>query len=134
MGEKRYNVYSLKGISTKAKNLLPVVLDEMGYQGRYSMEIEKEYLSINSVFPVVEKAFLTAEERAQGEEGYLIRLQKKSYSELWVSKKEAPSLNDAYRIALAAAENGYPIDRDPEFAVGSVDGEYHDEWEFSFSK
>ena len=127
---KKYNNYSLEKLSPKAKEKLPEALDELGYKDRY--EIQNNYLRINSIMSKVEKAFLLAEEKAQGEQGYLIRLKKESFAELWISKDEAANIKDAYKIAFEAMENGYPVENDPVFSVASVGGNYRESWELDF--
>lgn len=127
---KKYNNYSLEALSEKAKEKLPEALDELGYKDRY--EIINGYLRINSIMSKVEKAFLLAEEKAHGEPGYLIRLKKESFAELWVSKEEAATIKDAYKVAFEAMENGYPVDNDPVFRVASAGRSFTEAWEMDF--
>lgn len=128
---RKYNSYSLDMLSKKAIEKLPEVLDEMGYSGRY--QLSESYLQINSTWQVVSKVFHRAEELAHDEEGYLVKLKQVSFSEIWIPKTEAGSLKEAYQKALEHAENGYPINRDPEYAVGSAeDGGYRQEWELEY--
>lgn len=127
---KRYNNYCLDKLSPKAKEKLPEALDELGYKDRY--DIHNNYLSINSIMSKVEKAFFLAEEKAHGEQGYLIRLKKESFAEVWISKDVAANIKDAYKIAFEAMENGYPVENDPVFSVASVGGNYRESWELDF--
>lgn len=127
---KKFNNYTLESLSKKAIEKLPEALDELGYKDRY--EIINGYLRINSIMSKVEKAFLLAEEKAHGEPGYLMRLRKESFAELWVSKEEAATIKDAYKVAFASVENGYPVDNDPIFSVASADRAFAEAWEMDF--
>lgn len=131
---EKYNNYLLIGLSEAAKKKLPEILDEMGYKGRYTVSPEQNTLSINSTFRKVAEAFHKAEAAAHGEDGYLVKIAQTCYSTIWIPKEEAPSLKKAYEKVIAAVDNGWPVNQDPELSVGSAeDGErMRQEWELDY--
>lgn len=129
---EKWNTYSLKQLSEKAKGCLPDVLKDMGYEGRF--KIQSDMLQIRSTFQVVSRAFYQAENLAHGENGYLIHVRQTAYSSLWVPESEAKTLKEAYQAAIKAVDNGWPVEDNPETAVScSVDREsFREEWELEY--
>lgn len=126
---EKWNTYSIRRLSENAKKLLPDVLKDMGYGGRF--KIQSDMLQIRSTFQVVSRAFQQAENLAHGEKGHLIHIRQTAYFTLWVSESEAKTMKEAYQVALKAADNEWPVEDNPETAVGcSVDGDgFREEWE-----
>nr|WP_317439868.1 hypothetical protein [uncultured Enterocloster sp.] len=128
---EKWNCYSLRHLSVGAREKLPEVLAHMGYDGRFKIVEDGCSLVIRSNFTVVSKAFQQAENLAHKERGYLIQIRQASYSSIWIPETEAGNLKEAYRVALQAVDNGWPVENDPETEVGcSIEGEnFHEEWE-----
>lgn len=100
---ERYNSYELGSLTDGAKKILPQVLDEMGYSGRYT--ISDPYLFINSNHPVVVKAFKNAEEVAHRCKGNLVRVKKVTEIDVWVPEFEAETIDLAYSKAIHKVKN-----------------------------
>ena len=133
----RNNSYPLTRLSEKARELLPSVLDEAGYQGRYQINSDRNTLSINSNWGKVGQFFHAAEAKAKGEEGRFVILRRESFSTLWIDGDKP--LKEAYEEAIAAAKNGWPVDRDTEYSVSSAEESYdsrsfRQEWELEYMK
>lgn len=114
-------LFRLDMLSEKAKEKLPGILDEMGFADRYQIDLKVGVLSTNIRRSVMERAFHLAECAAKGEDGYLVHIRQTTYAEIWIPKTEATSLKKAYHAALIHAENGYPVDQDVAFSVGSAE-------------
>ena len=112
----KYNTYPLIGLSGKAVKKLPEILDKAGYKDRYRITAYGE-LAIHSTVTRVRKFLEEAENAVHEEDGYLVTVRQTAYRQMWISKKEAATLKDAYNKAIEISENGGGIDNDPEYAV-----------------
>ena len=131
----KYNHYSLERLSEEARKLLPGILDSNGYAGRYVIYPERESIAINSTFSKLAGFFHRAEAEAKGEEGRLVFIRQESFSTLWISGDK--SLKEAYREALDAVDNGWPVDNDPVTAVCCAEDSddyktYREEWQLEY--
>lgn len=131
---EKWNTYYLEQLSAGAKEKLPEVLEKMGYKGRFKIAMDGHCLTIRSTFAVVSRAFQEAENLAHGERGHLIKIKQTSHATLWVPESEAKTLKEAYQKALQEVDNGWPVEDNPETAVGcSMDGYgYREEWELEY--
>lgn len=131
---EKWNCYSLKWLSVRAKETLPKVLNNMGYKDRFKILENNQSLVIRSTFSVVSKALQEAENLAHGEKGHLIQIRQTTYSSIWIPESEATTLKAAYQAAIQVVDNGWPIENDPETAVGcSMDGDnFREEWELEY--
>jgi len=115
----KYNAYSLNGLSLKAREKLPEVLEANGYKDRYEFINRNAGTSllINSTAPKVSVLFEKAENLAHGEEGHLITIKETAYTQVWIPASGAKSMKNAYKKAFEMVENGLAVDKDPEVAV-----------------
>ena len=132
MANEKWNHYDISRLSQGAVEMLPEVLEERGYTGKF--KIHEHTLAIRSTYPVAARAFHEAEARAHKEPGHLVYIQQTTHSTLWVPESEAKTMKEAYQVALKAVENGWPADQDPTTAVGCIeDGNgFREEWELEY--
>ena len=129
----KYNTYSLERLSPEAKKILPTILDENGYKDRYEISDWFNHIRINSTYNKLSGFLHEAETKAKGEEGRLVYIKQTSYSTLWIPGDK--SLKEAYKEALEAVDNGWPVDNDPVTAVGSIedsDDGFREEWQLEY--
>lgn len=117
--------YILTEMSAVGIEKLPLVLDELGYSGRYT--ILDHCITINSNMSVLSKAIKMAEDLAHNERGHLVCIKKESYSRVWIPETEAETQEDAYLKAVDMVNNGWKVDNDPEISVKApVEDIWHD--------
>lgn len=132
-----YNTYALTGMSDAAKKILPDVLHAAGYAGRFKIDANGNYISINSNTTKVSKFLEEAENKAQGCAGHMVSIRKTSYGHIWVPKTDADNLKSAYEYAKNLVSAGkVAVDDDPELSVACpADGPinnpdaYRNEWD-----
>lgn len=131
---EKWNCYSLKWLSSRAKETLPKVLNNMGYKDRFKILENNQSLVIRSTFSVVSKALQEAENLAHDEKGHLIQIRQTTHSSIWIPESEATTLKAAYQAAIQVVDNGWPVENDPETAVGcSMDGDnFREKWELDY--
>lgn len=109
--------FSIEGMSKRGIEVLPDVLDDMGYAGRYIIEPLWFTLSIDSTSPIVQMAIQEAENRVHDTNGRMIIVRKTSYSQVWVSDEEAKTEEEARNIALSRVDDGYSMGDEPEYST-----------------
>jgi hypothetical protein len=102
-------------ISKKALRLLPEIFEASGYAGKYV--VVNDTLMISTDMNTLQGMLNKAEEKAHGEKGHLITLKQTSYAHIWVPESEAKEPEDAINVALEAARNGFPVDKDAELTA-----------------
>ena len=94
-----------EGLTEEAKKLLPNLLDESGYQGKYAIH-SGEMLVVrgnsNKIREEINALFCKAEQLAKNEKGYYITVRRVTDETTWVP---ADSLRDAMRKAFDDAKS-----------------------------
>lgn len=116
---------TLTGITREALKVLPKVLDDAGYAGKY--EVNEDFLSlrISTTASKAKKFLMEAENQAHKEPGRLITIRKTAYSQIWIPETEAADQMHAYLAAFEHAENGWPVENDETFEVTGIEDNWY---------